>query len=316
MSRQQNPILAEPKKNSKDAQTTSIPRYWYEDPDEQQVLLNLLNREGFVLEDAVYEALSTYRHDIKLHRGDVFGGVPHRDNDRIEIDLWAQSGNFVFLIESKKSEYDWIFLQNHDTAKDVHIISGPEKTLSTRNRILNCVDCVSKQVVEVLPNEDKTSLYRQTQNQKTKNIMLPVRSAREDLARSAIRQALFNLEILMHDQLLNDETWRGQSHRIFIPVVVTNALLFCCTYDASDINSNADLTKIALKPITAAAFNHSEILRWGHHYENNLSHIGNPAHVSEIRNDDERFKDSHNKTVFIVSKKHLLALIDKIKTMS
>ncbi|CUI18023.1 hypothetical protein PNK_2429 [Candidatus Protochlamydia naegleriophila] len=316
MSRQQSPILTEPKKNSIDAPTTSIPSNWYEDPNEQQVLLNLLNREGFALEDAVYEALSTYRYDIKLHRGDVFEGVPHRDNDRIEIDLWAQSGNFVFLIESKKSEYDWIFLQNQDSTKDVHIISGPEKTVSARNRILNCVDCVSKQVMEVLTTDDKTSLYRQPQNQKTKNIMLPLRSTREDLARSAIRQALFNLEILMHDQLLNDETWRGQSHRIFIPVVVTNAQLFCCTYEASDINSNADLTKIVLKPITAAAFNHSEILRWGHHYENNLCHIGNPAHISEIRNNDERFKDTHNKTVFVVSKNYLVAFIDKIKTMS
>jgi hypothetical protein len=316
MSQQQNPILAEPKKNSTDAQITSTPRYWYEDPNEQQVLLNLLNREGFALEDAIYETLSAYRHELKLHRGDVFEGVPHRDNDRIEIDLWAQSGNFIFLLESKKSEYDWIFSQNQGTAKDVHIISGPEKTVYTRNRILNYVGCVSKRVVEILSTDDKTSLYRQTQNQKTKNIMLPVRSAREDLVRSAIRQALFNLEILIQDQLLNDETWRGQSHRIFIPVVVTNAPLFCCTYDTSDMNSNADLTKFTLEPITAAAFNHSEILRWGHHYKNILSHIGNPAHVSEIRNDDERFKDTHNKTVFIVSKSHLLPFIDKIKTMS
>lgn len=67
-------------------------RNWHEDPNEQQVLLNLLNREGFALEDAVYETLSTYRHYINLHRGDVFEGVPHRESDRIEIDLWAQSG--------------------------------------------------------------------------------------------------------------------------------------------------------------------------------------------------------------------------------
>jgi hypothetical protein len=315
MSQQKNPIQAEVKKNSTVVQTLKAPNHWHEDPNEHQVLLNLLNREGFALEDAVYETLSTYRHDLKLHRGDVFEGVPHRDNDRIEIDLWAQSGNFVFLVESKKSEYDWIFLQNQGTAKDVHIISGPEKTVSTRNRILNCVDCVSKQVVEVLPTDDKTALYRQTQNQKTKNIVLPVRSAREDLARSAIRQALFNLEILIHAQLLNDETWKGQSHRIFIPVIVTNASLFSCTYDSSDIDSNADLTKIILKPISVAAFNHSEILRWGHQYENNLSHIGKPAFGMQFH-DDERFKDTHNKTVFVVSKNHLLSFIDKIKAMS
>ena len=85
MSRQQNPIQAEVKKNSTVAKTLKAPNPWHEDPNEHQILLNLLNREGFALEDAVYETLSTYRHEFKLHRGDVFEGVPHRDNDRIEI---------------------------------------------------------------------------------------------------------------------------------------------------------------------------------------------------------------------------------------
>lgn len=303
------------RKNEINKEQSSITsRYWHETPSEQQILLNLLNREGFALEDAVYEALRTYGYDIKLHRGDIFEGVSHRENDRIEIDLWAQSGNFVFLLESKKSDYDWIFLQNQGIDKDVHIISGAEKTVSIQNRILTFINSVSRQVVEVLSNENKTALHQQTQNQKTKNILLPLRSAREDLARSAIRQALFNLEILIHAQLLSDDTWKGLSHRVFIPVVITNAPLFSCFYDASDINANADLTKITLKPIDAVAFNHSEILRWGRQYENNLLHIGKPACGMQFL-DDERFKNTHNKTVFIVSKTHLLTFIDSIKEL-
>ncbi len=96
--------------------------HWYEDPNEQQVLLNLLNREGFLLEDAVYEILSRNKHEAILHRGEVFEGAPHRDISRTEIDLWIKSGNFIFLIESKRSEYDWIFLQDQHAAKDVHLI--------------------------------------------------------------------------------------------------------------------------------------------------------------------------------------------------
>ena len=151
-------------------------RNWYEDPNEQQVLLSLLNREGFLLEDAVYEILSRNKHGAILHRGEVFQGAPHRDNSRTEIDLWIKSGNFVFLIESKRSEYDWIFPQDQDAAKDVHLISGPNKTVSVHNRILNFVDCVSKQAVEVLADDAKPILCKQPPKGKTQEI-LPVRSS-------------------------------------------------------------------------------------------------------------------------------------------
>lgn len=133
---------------------------------------------------------------LELHKGDVFNGADHRVNDRIEIDLWAQIGNFVFLIEAKKSEFDWVFMQNKDSPKDIHIISGTQENLFTRNTKLNWIDCFSKHVLEVLSTDDRTSLYQQKQNQKTKNQILPIRSSREDLVRSAMRQALFNLEIL------------------------------------------------------------------------------------------------------------------------
>jgi len=287
---------------------------WHENVTDLQLLLNLINTEGFILEDAVDEILSTYSHDLTIHRGEVFEKAPHRENIRPEIDLWAQSGNFVFLIESKKSAFNWIFLQNQDTPKDVHLITGPEKTISVHNRLLNCVDCISKQAVEVLPEENKTSLRKQEKNNKTTNLALPIRSTREDLVRSAIRQALFNTEILIHNQL-NDNSWKGQSHRIFIPIIVTNTPLFSCIYNpAADINSQADLTKITLKKITTVAFNHSEILRWGPHYERTLEHIGQPAWGTRLT-DDTRFKKSHNKTVFVVSKENLLSFINQIKDL-
>lgn len=282
---------------------------WYENAAEQQTLLNLINTEGFILEDAVDEVLSKYSRDLTIHRGEVFEKAPHRENVRPEIDLWAQSGNFVFLIESKKSAFDWIFLQNQDLPKDVHLITGPEKTIFVHNRLLSYIDCVSKQAIEVLPEENKAILRKQEKNNKTSNLVLPIRSTREELVRSAIRQALFNTEILINNQL-NDENWKGQAHRIFIPIIVTNTSLFSCSYSPTDIDSQADLTKITMKPIVSAAFNHSEILRWGTHYEKTFEHIG------QRLTDDTRFKGSHNKTVFVVSKEYLLTFMNQIKNLN
>ncbi|OJU80678.1 MAG: hypothetical protein BGO10_02560 [Chlamydia sp. 32-24] len=285
---------------------------WYEDPNEQQVLLNLLNREGFLLEDAVYEILSRNKNETILHRGEVFEGPPHRDNGRTEIDLWIKSGSFIFLIESKRSEYDWIFLQDQNAVKDVHLITGPNKTVSVHNRTLNFIDCVSKQVVEVLADDSKPILCKQSPKGKSQNI-LPVRSSRDELVRTALRQALFNIESLIHSHL-NDDSW-GAPHRIFIPIIVTNAKLLSGRYDGSDVDSKVNLNKITLTPIKVAAFNHSEILRWGNDYEKILPHIGQPAYSNQFR-DDDRFRGSHNKTVFILSKDHLLSFIDQIKNIS
>jgi hypothetical protein len=142
-----------------------------------------------------------------------------------------------------------------------------------------------------------------------KNQNLPIRSAREEYARSAARQALFNMETLIASHL-SDATWTGQTARLFIPIVVTNARLLSASYDSSDIDREAQLTKIDFRPIQAAAFNHSEILRWGASYDKELVYIGRPPNGS-FSSSDDRYKGSHNKTVFVVTKDYLVAFITK-----
>ncbi len=97
--------------------------------------------------------------------------------------------------------------------------------------------------------------------------------------------------------------------RTFIPVIVTNAKLLSGTYNSSDINNDASLTKIDLQPIPVAAINHAEILKWGDSYKSTVSHIGQPM-WRNMHMDDERYKGSHNKTVFVVLKDSLLNFID------
>lgn len=293
----------------KQAATTKTPPQqpfsgWHENPSEQKAFLDLVNTEGFALEDVVYETLSRCPHRIDLHPGEVFEGAPHRGGGRVEIDLWAKTGSRVFLIESKRSDYDLVFLQSKESHKDIHIIIDNHLCTYVTNRTAySHIPCVSKQVMEVLGTEDGLALQRQ---QKKSN--LPLRSSRDEYVRNSLRQALFNTEVLLHDQFNNPDR-KKQRNRSFIPIIVTNAKLLLGTYSRSDIDANARLAKVELQPIGVAAFNHAEILKWGVDYEHTIDHFGQPANGQRFHT-DERYIGSHNKTVFIVSKDHLLDFID------
>jgi len=277
---------------------------WYENPAEQQILLNLINTEGFILEDVVHETLSRCPHRIELHPGEVFEGAPHRGGGRVEIDLWAKIEGRTFLIESKRSDYDLVFLQNQASGRDIHIIVDSNEATSVTNRTAyQHIPSVSKKVIEVLGTEDTLVLQRQ---QKKPN--LPIRSSREEYVHSFMRQALFNMEVLLHNRF-SDPDRKKQRFQTFIPIIVTNARLLSGVYEKSSIDTDAKLIKIEPKPIGVAALNHAEILKWGANYEHTITHNGRPAHGARII-DDERYIGSHLKTVFIVSKDHLLKFID------
>ena len=281
---------------------------WHENPSEQKAFLDLVNTEGFALEDVIYEMLSRHKHGAELHPREVFEGAPHHGGGRAEIDLWAKIGSRIFLIESKRSDYDLVFLQNKESNRDIHlIIESPQNTFVTNRTAYSHISCISEQVIEVLGADDFLTLQRQ---QKKPN--LPIRSSRDEYMRNFLRQALFNTEILLHNQSnAPDRQKQGYQafNQAFIPIIVTNAKLLSGTYSRSDIDNNAKLTKIEIEPIEVAAFNHAEILRWGKDYEQIIAHNGQPAHGNRLC-DDERYMGSHNKTVFVVSKDHLLKFID------
>ena len=46
--------------------------HWSEDPEERQSFLDLVNLEGFLLEDAVAEILSSSRYKSQFQYGEVF----------------------------------------------------------------------------------------------------------------------------------------------------------------------------------------------------------------------------------------------------
>lgn len=147
---------------------------WHENPTEQSAFLDLVNFEGFLLEDVVYEIISRCRHKTELHRGNIYEGAPHRGGGRVEIDLWAKIVRRVFLIETKRSDYDWVFLQNEESDKDVHIINGTRNDISVLNRTFSHITCVSKQMIEVLGADNAPLLQRQKGKPS-----LPIRSSRD-----------------------------------------------------------------------------------------------------------------------------------------
>ena len=288
---------------------------WFEKDIEREAFLNLVNFEGFILEESVREILLNGHQSATLHSGDIFAGAPHRGGGRVEIDLWVQIDNFVFDIEAKRSDYDWVFLQNPQDKSDLHLITGPglSKKLAVKNCSMPKITCVSKQVVEVQEIDETQTLVRKSNTgEKNKpSSGVPARSNREEYVHNAVRQSLFNIETLIHSQL-NDDKWVGQAHRIFIPVIVTNAKLLAATYSKSDINSRARLTKlIDIKPVPYAAITHAEILRFGPDFRDEIVHVGRPP-SGPLNLSDERYKDTHNKTVFVVSQSHILDFVNYI----
>jgi hypothetical protein len=146
----------------------------------------------------------------------------------------AQIDNFIFNIEAKRSDYDWVCLQNQEDKNDLHVITGPGMT--KKLTVMNCripkITCVSKKAVEVLEDNAKQELVRKPNTvEKNKPFSgIPSRSAREEYVHNAVRQSLFNIETLIHSQL-KDKDWCGVSHRIFMPIIVTNARLLAATYN-------------------------------------------------------------------------------------
>jgi len=82
-----NVKMANSKRSTATVPSQQAFKVWYENPAEQQILLNLINSEGFILEDVVQETLSRCPHRIEIHPGEVFEGAPHRGGGRVEIDL-------------------------------------------------------------------------------------------------------------------------------------------------------------------------------------------------------------------------------------
>jgi hypothetical protein len=158
-------------------QQKTIANAWYEDENECKAFLDLINHDGFILEEAIHEVISKSSHRPEIHAGEIFEGAPHRGEGRVEIDLWIKIGYFVFLIESKRSDFDWVFLENQDSDKSIHLITGPSKTVSVRNKILPGLACVSKRAVEVLEDANKPILCKQTKGIRPNH--LPIRSSRE-----------------------------------------------------------------------------------------------------------------------------------------
>lgn len=64
-----------------------------------------------------------------------------------------------------------------------------------------------------------------------------------------------------------------------------------------------------IKPVSYAAITHAEILKFGPEFKENIIHVGRPPRGS-LNFSDERYKDTHNKTVFVVNQSYVLDFIN------
>ena len=262
--------------------------------EEKKRLLSLVNQEGFIFEATIENILSERPDVTEIRRGEVLSSNTHRVNTRVEIDCITKIENRCFIIEAKKSSYDWNLLENEEEIKDIHFIRKEGEDVSVINGSLDRIGCVSKSAIEIKAATDN------------KGKSLLARSTRDEYVHAHVRQALFSTEAVICNQ-----TKLNIQANLFITVIVTNAKLFAARYNNKYINEQHELTKVAFIPIEFAAFNHSEVL-WNGDAE--IQHIGRPNVSGDpFCSDDKRFKGSQIKTVFIVSANSLNKFIDMIK---
>lgn len=291
---------------------------WFQKDSDVKAFIDLVNYQGFILEDAVFEAVSGFVQAVEIHQREVFDGLTRRGGERVEIDLWIKRGNFIFDLESKRSDFDWVFLQNSGYKNDVHLMSGPDKEVFVMNHVFQKITCVANQVIEVSEDPDTLELRKTKNGNKNQpTSCLPIRSKRDDYVHNGVRQALFNTEVLIQSHS-RDRSWVGTPHRIFIPVIVTNTRLIQAIYSSEDINNQACLTNLKrLTTVPFAAINHAEILYQGQGFkQKSIDHIGRPPTYSSLDIADERFKGTHEKTVFVVNQSHLHEFISTVVSPS
>ncbi|MDP1835212.1 MAG: hypothetical protein Q8K75_04700 [Chlamydiales bacterium] len=284
---------------------------WYKDDAQKQRLLNLINSEGYVLEDRVGALLSrkypaTCTKQVYEQPGSV-------DKERVEIDAWLKRSIAYFIFEVKNSAYDWVFLKGPRTDQHFHFIyytnNGPYTLAVMPSNKHPTNSIVTEAVFEILVDSKGVFLEKQKQKPVHKGKEFPERPSGREIVRPAIKQLLKNLETLSYYELFNiQKAVKDVPYVGLYPILVTNAKLYAFTYDETNVDEKADLSSLQdLSEQPWLVLNYSEILRWDENLRQIINHIG--FDLNQVH-DSRDYMGSHLKSVFVVNQNHLLDFLE------
>lgn len=271
---------------------------WHLDQNQKNLIINLVNSEGYILEDKLIVSLTKFRNfNNKINSRDVLFRSCMNGEERIEIDAWTKYINHYLVFEFKSSSYEWIFLRGPRTTQDKHhLYNSAELGLYTRAHSTANDETATENAFEVLLDE-KQKLAIQNPKPVLKGLKLPERPSGREIVRSAFKQVLKNTETLANKLTKSSEAIDCS----FLPIIVTNTNLFLATYDDNQIDENANLTDFSnIEPKPWLILNQREILHHGQDYKETVQHLG----FGDSHNKN-RYTGSHLKSVFIVQQQSL-----------
>jgi len=211
------------------------------------LLINTINKKGFLLEDRTWNIFNNTSGLRALGRGIIPKKYPYSEGDRIEIDVFGIVGNTHFIVECKHTDYSWIFPKSLDRPNILNIIhnfTNKQFDLIIHSRPTSDFKVAFSDLCIMFDKEsfikkEKGSEYAQT--------------SYKDI-HEHIRQILKNLKVYLYE-------YKNANWGYFMPVIVTNADLYFLDYEEKDVDEKGDIINFkSLEKIPYIIYNFSEIL--------------------------------------------------------
>ena len=237
--------------------------------------LRALNKKGFLLEDKTWKLLEeSVFYDLTRNR------VIEYNDKRVEIDIILETKKKIYIIECKRTDYNWFFPKAIERKDTLNLIFDSNEGVKVKTRLTNDFKTTWFDIAVKFKENGLLDLVSRGE----------VRTSYEDI-HNKIRQVLKETEAYIFDKRFID--------KIIIPIIVTNTNLFQVDYSKANLNSRGDLVTLpSIRTITSIVYNFPEIMRWdkGKQVIKNLN----------------TYQD-HVKSIFIVNVNHLVNLIKKIE---
>ena len=245
------------------------------DDNDKKVLINTINKKGFLLEEKTWKVMSeiaSYCHKFHLIQD---------KEERVEIDVVAKLDNKIFIIECKHTDYSWIFSKSSEKVNSINLIYnyGQPEGYNVVSRMTKNFESAWSHMSVLLKDDGKLVLS-------TKKL---AQSSYKDVS-DAVTQVLKESKAFIQNPNIDTK------YSFIIPVIVTNNPLLYLSYSEDNMDKKGELLDYkSLEPISGVIYNYPEI--WG--VENK----------GEYR---KQFGDGKIKSVFIVNIENLGDFIKKI----
>ncbi len=204
--------------------------------DEEKILLDTINRKGFMLEEKTIKIIKNLNGIELIHPRKGLG----KGKDRIEIDVLFHTPRCVFVVECKKTEYSWIFPKEIGSPNSVVMVYHSPDGIKPKQRRTSDIESVTSDIDVVIDAQGKLE----------RNNKKRIRTASNDVNKG-IRQALKEMGAALGLSGIQDK-------KIYA-ILVSNAKLYMLDYNSKKIDARGNLTDFSqLRPVDFIAYNFPE----------------------------------------------------------